>query len=320
MTETTLRGAILAALLLGACGGDGGPPGGVGDDDDDGDGAADAAPAADAEPGSPDAGGLVDERPYGLIVPDGYDPREPTPLVLLLHGYTASGLVQLAYFGLEQVAQERNILIAYPDGTIDPIGNRFWNATDACCDLSGSGVDDVAYLTAVLDDVASRYNVDPARVFAVGHSNGGFMSHRMACERADRIAAIVSLAGATWNDPARCEPSQPVSVLEVHGDLDETIRYAGGDIQGNAYPSAAVTVSSWAALNECGGQLGAGEEHLDLVSTLLGEETRVERFADCPAEGQVELWTLEGGTHVPAFVQPAWPEAIADFLLAHARP
>jgi polyhydroxybutyrate depolymerase len=305
MAKTPLGWLFIPTLLLGACS-DGGSGGGN---------------AADASPDpAPDAGDPIEQRPYNLLVPDGHDAKTPAPLVLLLHGYTSSGAVQLGYFGFADVAEEQDILVAYPDGTVDGNGNPFWNATDACCDLEDAGVDDVAYLTAVLDDVAENYAVDPARVFVIGHSNGGFMSHRMACDRADRIAAIASLAGATWADPALCQPSEPVAILEVHGDNDNTIGYDGGEIQGDAYPSAPDTVTTWADKNGCTGELETGKERLDLDTDLEGAETRVERFAGCPgAAAEVELWTLEGAGHVPNLARPGYAEAIAGFLLAHPK-
>jgi len=312
----SMRAMLLAAMLVpGGCGGD--DDGGGGEDDggdDDGGGEPDASPDADA------SGDLIEERPYGLVVPKAYDPRTPTPLVLLLHGYTASGAVQLAYFGLSAVAEEQTLLLAYPDGTVDGNNNPFWNATDACCDFFGSGVDDVAYLTAVMDDVAANYNVDPKRVFVVGHSNGGFMSHRMACDRADRVAAIASLAGATWSDPAMCQPSEPVAVLQVHGDDDQVILYGGGGFQGGVYPAAVDTVGTWAEKNGCSGELEATDTRLDLDADVKADETRVERFAGCPSVStEVELWTLEGAGHVPDLVQPTWPAEMVEFLLAHAK-
>src|SRR4051812_44230953 len=89
-------------------------------------------------------------RPVTVHVPPGYDPAVPAPLVILLHGYGATGLIQSLYFGMEAVAPERGFIYAYPDGTRNVEGMQFWNATDACCDLYQSGVDDVAYLTGVL--------------------------------------------------------------------------------------------------------------------------------------------------------------------------
>ena len=211
------------------------------------------------------------------------------------------------------------MLIAYPDGTLDRAGRRFWNANDACCDLYGSGVDDVAYLTAVLDDAERRYSVDPRRVFLVGHSNGAFMAHRMACELGSRISGVVALAGDVWKDGARCKPGSPVSVLQVHGERDRIIPYAGGTIFGGhgTVPSAPESVATWAARNGCTGGLAPTGERLDLDSRLPGAETRVERWT-C-GTGAAELWTIESGGHIPSLPLPAWGNLVLEWLKAHAR-
>src|SRR6185503_1724477 len=117
-------------------------------------------------------------------------------------------------------------LYVTPEGKKDLIG-QYWNATDACCDYSQK-TDDVAYLTALLDDVAARYNVDPKRVYLTGHSNGAFMSHRLACELGPRIAAIVAFSGDNWKDESKCRPADPVAVLQIHGTKDSVIKYGGG--------------------------------------------------------------------------------------------
>src|SRR5581483_1904160 len=134
---------------------------------------------------------LVVARPYNFRVPAGYDATKPTPLVVALHGYADWGAKIDGYFGLGTIVDAAGFLYAYPDGSVEPLsGNRFWNATDACCNLTFLPVDDVAYLDAVLDDISAKYNVDPKRIFVVGHSTGGFMSHRFACDAASRVAAI----------------------------------------------------------------------------------------------------------------------------------
>jgi polyhydroxybutyrate depolymerase len=271
-------------------------------------------------PGSAGAGTeLVTARPYQLHVPPTYAAGAPAPLIVLLHGYGSTGAQQSAYFGFAELAAARGVLVAYPDGTVDRAGHRFWAATDACCDLYARDVDDVAYLTAVLDDVEHRYDVNPSRVYFVGHSNGGFMAHRMACDLSQRISAIVGLAGDVWKDPARCDPVAPVAVLQVHGDRDLVIPYAGGAIfaTGGQVPSAAESVATWAALNRCSGALAATGERLDLDAAQPGDETRVERWT-CTS-GAAELWTIEGGGHIPALRKPAWGDALLDWLEAHAR-
>ncbi len=269
---------------------------------------------------TPDAGppdlapsnALVAARPYQYQVPGGYDPSKPAPLVLLLHGYGVNGVLQDAVFGFSSFADANGILYAFPDGTKDQTGNRFWNATDSCCDFYGSGVDDVAYLTAVLDDMAAHFNVDPKRVFVTGHSNGGFMAHRLACDRADRIAAIVPLAGDDWKDVSHCKPSEPVAVAQAHGDADMEVPYDGGQLG----PSAHDSVAGWAMLDGCGTATTMGAP-LDLDTHIAGAETTVEKWP-C-TKGAAELWTIHGAGHVPA-LGASWAPTIYAFMSAHAKP
>ena len=173
-----------------------------------------------------------DNRPVTVHVPSSYDPAKPAPLLIVLHGYGSSGREHEAYFHLDAAADQRGYLIAYPDGIADTTGSRFWSATDACCDFDRTGVNDVAYLTGVITGIQASFAVDPKRIDLVGHSNGGFMSYRMACTHPELVAAIVSLAGATFGNPADCAPSAPVAVLQIHGTADDVIAYGGGTIQG----------------------------------------------------------------------------------------
>ncbi|HEX4621848.1 MAG TPA: alpha/beta fold hydrolase [Myxococcaceae bacterium] len=278
------------------------------------------SPDAGADAGTSFDGGLVASRPYPLVVPPGYA-GQPTPLVILLHGYGASGAEQEAYFQLTPVAKAQTFLYAYPDGTLDSHGLRFWNATDACCNFDGRAVDDVAYLNAVIDDVERKYNVDPKRVFLVGHSNGGFMAHRMACDASARVAAMVSLAGAQWDDISRCQPSQTVAVLQVHGTADLVIAYDGGSTGvgtgAGLYPAARTTVGDWAAFDGCGA-LDTSAPNLDLDTLIPGPETTVGRYLGCDG-GTAELWSIQGGSHVPSLT-PNWGNLVYGFLSAHARP
>jgi polyhydroxybutyrate depolymerase len=276
------------------------------------DGGADARDAA-----ANDASSIILARPYTLKVPSGYDASKPTPLLVMFHGYSATGAIEESYFRIGDVVDAHGFLYAYGDGTIDSQGKRFWNATDGCCNIDGKSVDDVAYAGAIMDDVASKYNVDPKRIFVIGHSNGGFMVHRLACDLAPRVAAIVSLAGAVWNDPARCNPTSPVSILDVHGDADATISYTGG---GNPpYPSEATTMATWAAKNGCTGALAPNGKTLDLDTSLAGAETVEKAYGGCPAGIDVELWTIQGGAHIPTLARPTWADEVWGFLSAHPK-
>ncbi len=311
-TETGTSGDTTTTTTT-ASGGSGGAGGATG-----GSGGSTATGGAGGSGGAAVIGG---DRPVKMHVSSKYDAAKPAPLLILLHGYGASGTVQEdLYFKLKAQADARGYVYGVADGTVDAGGKRFWNATDACCNFGGSTVDDSAYLSGVVDQIKAAYNIDPKRVYFVGHSNGGFMSYRMACDHADQIAAIVSLAGATFKDDSKCKPSEPVAVAQIHGDMDETIAYAGGDFGGVVfYPGAAETVSAWAAHDGCDGTATDGPAK-DLDTGLAGAETTTKVFATgCKPGGHVELWTIAGGKHVPA-VSDEFRADVFDFLDAHPKP
>jgi polyhydroxybutyrate depolymerase len=145
------------------------------------------------------------------------------------------------------------------------------------------------------------------------------MAYRMACDHADQIAAIVSLAGATFLDADRCKPSQQVSVLEVHGTADEYISYDGGTFVDEAFPSAETTVTTWASYDGCDPDLTPTGDRLDVEPSIPGDETVVSRVEGCPPGIAVELWTMMGAGHIFSFT-PDFVPSLIDFLLAHPRP
>jgi len=258
------------------------------------------------------------DRPVTVHVPLGLDPAKPAPLVILLHGFGASGLVQELVFRLQPESDARGFLYAHPDGTVDTDGKRFWNATDACCDFGQTMVDDVAYLAGLVEEIGEHHAVDPKRVFFTGHSNGGFMSHRLACERSDLIAAVASLAGSTFLDPAKCNATHPVSVLQIHGTKDDSVLYEGETINGVGYPSAVETTAIWASKNGCDA-LAIQDAPIDIDALLEGTETLVTRHDHCEPGGSAELWTMQDASHIPG-LGPNFAPALVDWLFAHARP
>lgn len=260
--------------------------------------------------------------PVPLRVPEGYDESKQMPLVVLLHGYTASGERQESYMNFSAVADEYGFLFIAPDGTQEASDrqHRFWNATQACCNFHGSDVDDSAYIRGLIDNVKAEYNVDPARVYLVGHSNGGFMSYRMAYDHSDTIAAIVSLAGASLTGANRPAPKHPVHVLQIHGTNDETIEYRGGDIGPNRYPSAEESVLTWAAYGGCDETVVTIAQNIDLVSTVEGPETTVQRYdKKCNPGASTELWTIQNGAHIPQ-LNETFAKHVVEWLYAHPKP
>ncbi|MEO5727945.1 MAG: alpha/beta fold hydrolase [Byssovorax sp.] len=258
------------------------------------------------------------DRPVDLHVPKSYACDKAAPLVILLHGYGASGAIQELYFNLTAESNKRGFLYAHPDGTKNSEGKQFWNATDACCNFEGSKVDDSAYISKLIEDVQAAYNVDAKRIYLIGHSNGGFMSYRMACEHSDQIAGFVSLAGAMNNDVAKCAAATPVSVLQIHGTADETVVYNGGKFGTATYPSAETSVADWVTINKCGATPDTSAAPLDLETTLAGSETKIKSYTGCQAGTGVALWTMDGGSHIPT-ISASFIPGVIDFLYAHPK-
>lgn len=257
----------------------------------------------------------VDGRPASLYVPPSRPAGLPTALVVVLHGYTGQAAEAVDFFGLRTLADQRGFVVLAPQGTTDTEGNTFWNSP-GCCNFHGSTVDDSGYLSRLVATAVATQGLDPARVYMVGHSNGGFMTHTFACERADQVAAVASLAGALATDPD-CTPSVPVSVLQVHGTADDTISYEGGEIAGRSYTSAAKTVALWRDGDHCSGDARSGDR-LDADAEVAGEDLLQTTWTGCRAGTEVSLWTITGGTHVPTLT-PAFSAALFDWLEAHQR-
>jgi polyhydroxybutyrate depolymerase len=270
------------------------------------------------------------DRPVTVHLPSP-DPGSPAPLILLLHGYDGSAADIEDYFRLGRVAAARGIVLATPEGTTDRDGRRFWNATDACCDAYDSGIDDAGYLTDLIAEIQTVASVDPKRIYLVGYSNGGFMSYRMACDHADIVAAIVSLAGATFARPDDCRPSEPVAVLQIHGTADDVIEFDGGDLSDAVgtggppltYPGARETTASWAGYDGCAGELVDAGDTVDVDALISGPsgpaETKIAKATGCEPGGHVELWTIPDGGHGPS-ISSAFAETVVDFLLDHSKP
>ena len=258
----------------------------------------DMKPDQDTNCGEIDTSDIDDSRPAKVYLPTDYDGCSSVPLVILLHGYSANAQLQDRYFRLSRNRNKLGYILITPDGTKDANNNQFWNASKACCDFAKTGVDDVGYIRGLIEKAQARYNIDPRRIYLFGHSNGGFMSYRMACEASDLIAGIVSLAGAALTEPANCSPAQPVSILQVHGTLDETIFYNGGTNIGTMYPSAKQSVERWAMRNGCDAEPTEGQTRT-LISGV-GDETTTLQWNNCKEGGQVSLWTIVNGSHIPA--------------------
>ncbi len=261
----------------------------------------------------------------GLInvyYPDSYDPSEPLPLLVGLHGYGGNGPGLESYFQLRQHVDSRRFIYLYPNGTVDPWGYRFWNATINCCDFQPSNVDDSGYIQALIQQVRNSLSVDERRISTIGHSNGGYMGYRLACDAPETFASIISLAGAAWFDPTNCPADQPVHVLQIHGTNDNVVYYDGelsDSWTGTGYPGAEDSVLQWVAINHCDEVPNESLPNINLEYWINGAETSKKVWGSCNPGGSGELWTIWGGGHSPYLV-PTFGEHVLDWLDAHPKP
>ena len=263
------------------------------------------------------------ERVAQVLIPSDYTTTTRYPLIVLLHGYGANGYVQSLYLGLDTRVDSAQYVLVVPDGTENLAGERFWNATPACCAFSEANqqIDDVAYVRGLIEEAAATYSIDPGRIGLIGHSNGGFMALRMACEASDVVTSVVSLAGSTFIDDASCTPaSHPVSVLTMHGDQDKTIRYGGSEILGDAYPGAKETTRRFAAHAQCDTDNPALAPNLDVVASVDGAETEVLEYSACAPGVDVTLWTMVDAPHIPFPWVESSLDLMVDWVTDHARP
>lgn len=248
---------------------------------------------------------------------------DETPLIVSLHGFGSDSASQAAYVPLHERVNTRGFALLLPNGTHDDMGNRFWNPTDECCDGGKSGEDDVAYLTELVAE--ARSTADLGAVYVFGYSNGGFMSHHLACKGLPGLRAVASLAGTSYVEDSSCEGAPPVSVLHIHGTDDDVILFEGdesardpdGDGKRAFYLGAREMVTRWGRLAGCEWPEDLEPyASLDLDQWAPGPETRAFRVASGCAEGvSIELWEGVGSSHGPAYGD-AFIDALLDWLLS----
>lgn len=220
-------------------------------------------------------------RTIRVHVPASYDPTRPTPVVLDFHGYTMSGQSQEDMTRFPAKADAEGFITAHPDGTG---AIRGWNAGDCCGEPAQNDLDDVGFVNALLDEMEARLCVDTHRIFSTGFSNGGFLSHRLACEASDRIAAIAPVSGMMGIDD--CHPTRPVPVMHFHGTADTIVPYAGGGTTG--FRSAAETDAGWAMRDGC---------EAATTEAFAHGEVRCLTHTGCDGGSEVTLCTITNGGH-----------------------
>lgn len=237
------------------------------------------------------------ERTYLLNLPPGYYEGSGFSLVIAMHGGGGEAIQFESSSKLTDKANTSGFIVVYPEGVKSTglLQVRTWNAGQ-CCDYAvEKNIDDVTFISALIDELKTKYKIDPRKVYATGHSNGGMMSYRLACELSGKIAAIAP-NGCTMVVTKPCLASRPVPVLHMHSELDKNIPYQGGYGDGPGttnlvLPSLDSVFNVWSALNTCGKK---GE----LMTSNSGYTFK--KWSACTSNANIEYYLTKDGGH-------SWP-------------
>jgi polyhydroxybutyrate depolymerase len=230
-----------------------------------------------------------------LYVPPGLDRAQPAPVVVSLHGFASTAKAQEKVPRWQRIADAENLVMVYPEGASFP---QRWNAGDA---YLADKVDDVQFFRDLVADLAEAVAIDPARVYVTGISNGGAMASRIACEAADLVAAVGTVAAVPSEAPGGCRPSRPVPIMAFHGTADPLVKYEGGthdvpwlrkvmnvSMEPMSYPPVETWIADWAQRNGC----STAPEVIPARGDVRGI-----RYSGCNEGAEVVLYTIDGGGH-----------------------
>ncbi|HTI10606.1 MAG TPA: PHB depolymerase family esterase [Puia sp.] len=192
-------------------------------------------------------------RTYLLNLPPHYYDTSNLTLVVALHGFGGNAAQAEEDYGITDKANSEGFMVVYPEGTPSdgPFHLRSWN-TGACCPVAqDENVDDVHFISVLIDQMIANYKVNPKKVYVAGMSNGAMMAYTLACDLSDKIAAITSVSG-TLMVSSPCQPSRAVPILHIHSALDTKVPYDGGiGMAGHYFTPVDSTIGVWTALDSC---------------------------------------------------------------------
>lgn len=254
------------------------------------------------------------ERTYRIHLPSSAGRAGPMPLVLALHGGGGTGLnmEQLTLGGFNRLSETHGFAVIYPDGV-----DRHWNDGRGVADYRAhrEDVDDVGFISALIEHLAQTQGIDRGRVYATGISNGGLLSMRLAHELSHKIAAIAPVAiSVTDKIAAMRAPARPIPIVLIPGTHDPLVPWDGGNLgfQGGRAVgrvlSVAETVRYWVNHNRCAPTPTVTRE----PDRSPGDGTRVRReaYAGCSEGAEVVVYVVEGGGHTWPGGLPYLPERV----------
>jgi polyhydroxybutyrate depolymerase len=242
-------------------------------------------------------------RRYLMHVPTTYRSSTPMPVVLLFHGGQGSATTIANITGKDNFsvfADRAGFIAIYP--------NSVSGTWDDGRDTVPVATNDVAFVDALLDEVAKDYNIDTKRVYATGISNGGMMTHRLACDLTKRFAAVATVAA---NMPvslsAKCSPTRAIPIAMISGDADPLMPFAGGSITGGISGnvlSVPDTVKFW--LNKNSLVTTAKTSLLADADTADGTTTTLLEYGMAGSNNDIALYSIKNGGHT-------WPSGTQYF-------
>jgi polyhydroxybutyrate depolymerase len=225
------------------------------------------------------------KREYLLYVPKSYDRTNSTPLVISLHTSMSWPSAAMAISQWNLVAEENRFIVVYPAGT--GRGPKSWEMTGS---ETPSRMPDVIFISELIDKLEESYNIDKARIYANGMSNGGGMAFVLSCTLSDRIAAIGMVSAGLDPEWSWCMDHRPVPVIAFHGTADPVCPYNGGwsRLAGGTLPSVPGFMANWSRRNRCGPN--------PIESPVAADVTRLQ-YTDCADDAGVVLYTVKGEGH-----------------------
>jgi len=226
-------------------------------------------------------------RKYLIHIPESYNPGQPTPLIISIHGFVQWPANQQSVTGWNRVADENGFLVVYPKGTGFPLR---WN-TRPSEETPGAMEEELQFFSDLIEHLSSSYNIDPSRIYVNGMSNGGGMSDLLACRFSDRITAIGGVAGAYAQSREECQPTRPLPVIAFHGLDDQIVPFLGGSSpRGDefTFPSIEDWAAGWAERNSC--------STTPEIKVITDEITQ-KHFTECEEKAEVILYQVANGGH-----------------------